>query len=261
MAWLRLEKRRPDAGEADTERVSHFLAQLRAFPVTDDLARLPYDCERLLEFYSANTRPADEVEKPGANLPRDEYELLDYALEKLMRREWEKHHQVRDGTLVPETTFVEGWKSLLLAFGRFSVPSGSIRNQIEEGYAPIGEAALRVKLEEAAYIHRRRALAGRFGRRRRWTDDTIADCALQADEIVGYKHRGARERRAHSATVPTVLGGSRRQRRFHSRDHGGLFRQRAMRFDWCERTLRDSAMLSGAPRAKRRARLFGLSAT
>jgi len=159
MAWLRLEKRRPDAGEADTARVRHFLAQLRAFPVMDDLARLPYYCERLLEFYGANAQVGDEVEIPGANLPGDEYELLDYALEKLMRREWEKHHHVRDGTLVPEMIFVEGWQSLLLAFGRFSVPSGGARNQIEEGYAPIGEAALKIKLEEAAYIYRHRAVA------------------------------------------------------------------------------------------------------
>jgi hypothetical protein len=137
MAWLRIEKRRPEPHESDPPRVKAFLDQLQASPVMDDLARLPYYYERLLERYNGN---------PNAWLPADQYDLLDDMLDKLIKREWEKHKPGADADAPPQGVFITG-PELIRALLR--------RRNADEEIAKKGEDSFRSILAEASYYHRR----------------------------------------------------------------------------------------------------------
>lgn len=79
-AWMAMEERTPGAGEADTPPVAGFLHELKAAPTLDSLSGLPFYCELLLEEFRDGQlqRHADEVS------------LLDFVVDRMIRREVDK---------------------------------------------------------------------------------------------------------------------------------------------------------------------------
>ena len=79
LAWLKLEGRLPEKPDAQSPRVEGFLTKIDR-PEILELASLPYYCDLLL----------DQYQRKQDNLPEDEFELLDLALESLINREEKK---------------------------------------------------------------------------------------------------------------------------------------------------------------------------
>lgn len=74
MAWLELENGR--AGAEHSQRVTEFVTSLEASSALSELARLPFYCAVLLERFKAH-----------ASAPKDELELLDFLLDRMIERE------------------------------------------------------------------------------------------------------------------------------------------------------------------------------
>ena len=156
MAWLRLEKRRPRPSDVDEGPVGEFLGQLQRLPIMNDLARLPYYCEKLLERF---------IELPNRALPDNPYDLLEYVLDKLIKREWAKHDVGRNGKLNPEELFLSGADAFRAFLDRLKAAAGkfvggttgeaSVSDAAQQYRAQQGEQTFRAMLEEAAYYYRR----------------------------------------------------------------------------------------------------------
>ena len=80
MVWLRREGRRPKPGDVETAQTHQILERMQHNPVVWELASLPLFCELLITKLSS----------AGDAGPIDEYTLLDYLLEQLASREWDK---------------------------------------------------------------------------------------------------------------------------------------------------------------------------
>ena len=86
LAWLRLEDRTPRPGDNDTRQVSDFLRQISQNEAIDEISRVPYYCDLLLDaFISGSLEQFD-----------DEFSVLEHAVKQILKREEEK------GLLPPE---------------------------------------------------------------------------------------------------------------------------------------------------------------
>jgi len=74
MAWLELEGGR--SGAESSKRVRQFVAALEGSATLADLARLPFYCAVMLDAFKA-----------GKGLPKDEFELLQSIVERMVERE------------------------------------------------------------------------------------------------------------------------------------------------------------------------------
>ena len=74
IAWLELEQGRD--GAKGSKKVVQFASALQASPTLADLARLPFYCTVMLEAYRA-----------GKGLPKDELELLQSIVDRMVERE------------------------------------------------------------------------------------------------------------------------------------------------------------------------------
>lgn len=79
LAWLRLVGRLPGDGESSPPAVADFMGVLDRSLALSELATLPYYCDLLLSLAPGNRRR-----------PRDEFELLELAVDALIERESEK---------------------------------------------------------------------------------------------------------------------------------------------------------------------------
>jgi hypothetical protein len=104
MAWLKLEKRRPQPGERDTPAVAGFLEALGKSKRMHELARLAFYCDLLVDLYVQQQAGAEEEERSGRQMPEDEYDLLDLCFNLIVDRELAK--QRPDAEVVPEKAFV-----------------------------------------------------------------------------------------------------------------------------------------------------------
>ena len=80
LVWLRREGRRPAPGEADTAATAAILQKMRADPVLWELAGLPLFCELLIT----------ELSQGSTTRTVDQYDLLEFLLDQLANREWDK---------------------------------------------------------------------------------------------------------------------------------------------------------------------------
>ena len=74
IAWLELEQGRD--GAKCSKKVVQFVSALQASPTLADLARLPFYCTVMLDAYRA-----------GKGLPKDELELLQSIVDRMVERE------------------------------------------------------------------------------------------------------------------------------------------------------------------------------
>jgi hypothetical protein len=74
IAWLELEQGRD--GARGSRKVAQFVSALQASPTLADLARLPFYCTVVLDAY-----------KVGKGLPKDELELLESIVDRMVERE------------------------------------------------------------------------------------------------------------------------------------------------------------------------------
>ncbi len=74
MAWLELEHGR--SGAEGSKRVRQFVSALEGSPTLADLARLPFYCAVMLDTFKA-----------GKGMPKDELELLQSIVERMVQRE------------------------------------------------------------------------------------------------------------------------------------------------------------------------------
>jgi hypothetical protein len=74
MAWLELEHGR--SGAEGSRKVRQFVSALEASPTLADLARLPFYCTVMLDTF-----------KSGKGMPKDEFELLQSIVERMVQRE------------------------------------------------------------------------------------------------------------------------------------------------------------------------------
>jgi hypothetical protein len=74
IAWLELEQGRD--GAKGSRKVAQFVSALQASPTLADLARLPFYCTVMLDAFKA-----------GQGLPKDELELLQFIVDRMVERE------------------------------------------------------------------------------------------------------------------------------------------------------------------------------
>lgn len=167
MVWLRREGHGPTRADEETSKTGPLLDRMRQNPVAWDLAALPLFCELLIEKLSAS--------EAGASV--DEYELLEYLLERLADREWGKHAPFSGAYgSPPEDAFISrsrwaeltswaqssGWDLPLQVFSKWrarrsldaSAANADIRGALSEFRRKHGTAGLYELLEQFAFGHR-----------------------------------------------------------------------------------------------------------
>jgi hypothetical protein len=102
LAWLKLEKRRPEPGEPDTEQVAGFLALLAGAPRLEALAGIAFYCDLMADVYAQRGSLVEE--RTGRQMPEDEYDLLEMCFEAIVDRELAKHRP--DESQRPEDAFL-----------------------------------------------------------------------------------------------------------------------------------------------------------
>jgi hypothetical protein len=96
-AFIRHLGRPPRGGEADPPPVAKFLAAIAASGPARDLFSLPFYCQCLVEWLKSHDAP-----------PRDEFDLLNYVISRIVAREWDKIRQRRaelNSRNAPEAVF------------------------------------------------------------------------------------------------------------------------------------------------------------
>jgi hypothetical protein len=78
LAWLELEQGR--SGAESSSKVRQFVSALQAAPTLADLARLPFYCAVMIDAFKAN-----------GGLPKDEFELLESIIDRMVEREHGKN--------------------------------------------------------------------------------------------------------------------------------------------------------------------------
>ena len=99
-AWLRLERRSPRIGENDTDEVKRYLSIIENNPSLVRLASTPFYADYLLQTYTGS----------GALIPTQERELVEQAVDRMCRREYDKETIRED--IFPISSFREWLEEL-----------------------------------------------------------------------------------------------------------------------------------------------------
>jgi hypothetical protein len=149
IAWLELEHGR--SGAEDSRKVKQFVSALEGSATLADLARLPFYCTVMLETFKA-----------GKGMPKDEFELLQSIVDRMMEREHGKDiFRWRD--FVDMDTLAEAIEEIAAEESPVprarSLPPDAIlastRAELEKVLDGEGRGALFELIEALAHQHRR----------------------------------------------------------------------------------------------------------